>query len=584
MMAALGAGSLPAAAAPGNFFTVLLRGTGLSEPIGVTGAGDGSNRLFILERDGRIRVWANGQVLATPFLDLTTEVLGGGEQGLLGLAFHPDYENNGFFYVKYTCDGGTADCPQDGDLILARYQVSAGNPNVANPASRAFMLWMDQPFSNHNGGHLAFGPDNLLYIACGDGGAGGDTLEVAQDLSRRAGNRGMLGKMLRLDVDQNVNQAPFYGIPAGNPWGAAGDPGDAINDEVWAFGLRNPWRYSFDRLTGDLYIGDVGQGTREEVSLLTAPLAPAQNLGWDVLEGTFCHEDVPAGSCTALLNGGSLLPILEYGRNEGSTIIGGHVYRGRPASQLLTGTYVFADLGSSRVWRGIRPAGSGPWTKQLLFNTNAGLSSFGEGDQGNLYFVGLFDGGLYQIAPYTFADTPPQSFGWSFVESIFEAGISGGCGGDNFCPAAPNTRGEMAVFLLRASQGSSYTPPPCSNATFADVPCTHPFADWIYDLVSRGITAGCGGGNYCPSLAVTRQEMAVFLLLSSQPPGYTPPPCTTPTFNDVPCSNVFAAWIEDLVSRGITGGCGGGNYCPGTSVSRAQMAVFLVATFGLIPV
>jgi hypothetical protein len=258
------------------------------------------------------------------------------------------------------------------------------------------------------------------------------------------------------------------------------------------------------------------------------------------------------------------------------------VYRGRPASQLLTGRYVFSDLGSSRVWRGINSGGS--WSKQLLFTTGAGATAFGEDDTGRLFFVGLFDGGLYQIAPYTFADTPPTSFGWSFVESVFEAGITSGCGGDNFCPATATTRGEMAVFLLRASQGSSYTPPPCSAATFTDVPCTHPFADWIYDLVARGITAGCTGSTYCPAQPVTRQEMAVLLLLSAESPGYTPPPCTSPTFNDVPCSSGFAAWIEELVRRGVTGGCGAGNYCPAGTVTRAQMAVFLVATFGLIPV
>jgi glucose/arabinose dehydrogenase len=584
-LSAPSAGAAPnAPLAPGNFFAVLQRTTGLSDPIGVTSAGDGTNRLFMLERDGRIRVFNGAQLLATPFLDITSLVVGGGEQGLLGIAFHPDYENNGFFYVNYTCDAPAAPgCTGDGDTIVARYQVSASNPNVADASSASVMIVVDQPFANHNGGHLAFGLDGFLYIALGDGGDGHDTLEVAQDLSRRAGNRGLLGKMLRIDVDQNVSQAPFYGIPAGNPWTTAGDPTDAIPDEVWAFGLRNPWRYSFDRVTGDLYIGDVGQSTREEATRLPAPLAPGQNFGWDVLEGTFCHEDAPSGACASLLAGNSVLPILEYGRNEGSTIIGGHVYRGRPASQLLTGHYVFADLGSSRVWRGIRPA-SGPWTKELLFTTGAGATSFGEDDQGGLYFVGLFDGGLYEIQPYTFADTPPTSFGWSFVESVFEAGITSGCGGDNFCPAAPTTRGEMAVFLLRASEGASYTPPPCSGPTFDDVPCTHPFADWIYDLVARGITAGCSADNYCPALPVTRQEMAVFLLLSAEAPGYTPPPCTSPTFNDVPCSSGFAPWVEELVRRGITGGCGGGSYCPAGTVTRAQMAVFLVATFGLVPV
>jgi hypothetical protein len=371
-------------------------------------------------------------------------------------------------------------------------------------------------------------------------------------------------------------------------------PGDPP-DEIWAYGLRNPWRYSFDRLTGDLFIADVGQDTWEEINFQAASASGGQNYGWDVLEGGLhgpqvvpngnCFEDVPNGACAAFLAGASVLPILEYGRDEGVSVIGGHVYRGRPASTLLTGTYVFGDLLSKRIWRGVRD-GNGPWSKSLLYQApfDLALGAFGETEGGALFFVDVFNGGLHQIAPYTFRDVPPTHFAWRFVEPLYEASVTGGCGGDDYCPDAAATRAQMAVFLLRSRFGSGYTPPPCANPVFSDVPCAHPFAAWIYDLVARGVTAGCGGGLYCPDSPVTREQMAVFLLRTREGPAYTPPACVTPVFADVPCNSPFAAWIGELAARGIAGGCGGGNYCPLSPVTRAQMAVFLVVTFGLPPI
>lgn len=563
-------------ASSGAFLGIVQRATGFASPIAVTGAGDASNRLFVAEQGGRIRIWNNGQVLATPFLDISGIITSGGERGLLGLAFHPNYETNGFFFVNYTRSG-------DGDSVVARYQVSSSDPNVADPASARILFVVDQPFANHNGGHLTFGADGYLYIGFGDGGSGGDPLEVAQDLARRAGNQAFLGKMLRIDVDQNVSTVPFYGIPPTNPYTGANDPTDAIPDEIWARGLRNPWRYSFDRTTGDLFVGDVGQSAREEVSFLAAGTPGGANFGWDVLEGTFCHEDVPAGSCTAFLSpGATVLPILEYPRSEGTTVIGGFVYRGRPVSLLLTGAYVFADMGSGSLWRATRDGG-GNWTKQLISATSFGPASFGESDRGGIYTVGLFDGALYQVTPYTFQDVAPTSFGWSFVESIFEAGVTSGCGGDNYCPASSTTRAQMAVFLLVSRFGSGYSPPACTTPTFSDVPCSNPFARWVNDLASRGVTGGCGAGLYCPDNPVSREQMAVFLLRTLDP-AIDPPACGTPMFADVPASSVFCRWIEEVARRGITGGCGGSNYCPTAAVTREQMAVFMVTTFGLIPV
>ena len=243
--------------------------SGLTSPVFITHAGDGSGRLFVVEQPGRIRIIKNGTLLATPFLDIHTLVRSGGEQGLLALAFHPSYRTNGKFYVAYTA-------PRNGDatgsvLTLEQFSVSA-NPDQANPNSGAIVLTIDHPVnSNHNGGTLAFGADGYLYWSTGDGGSGGDPPNNAQNLSR------LLGKILRLDV----NSGSPYGIPSSNPFFSNPDP--SIRKEIWAYGLRNPWRISFDRLTHDLYIGDVGQSTREEIDVQPASSTGGENYGWRVM-------------------------------------------------------------------------------------------------------------------------------------------------------------------------------------------------------------------------------------------------------------------------------------------------------------
>jgi hypothetical protein len=332
-------------------------------------------------------------------------------------------------------------------------------------------------------------------------------------------------------------------------------------------------------------VADVGQNLFEEVNFLAWP-PPAtgttwRNYGWDVLEGFNCHENQPAGSCTAFLNGQSQTPAFHYPRNEGSTVIGGFVYRGRPVSNLISANYIFADYGSNHFWRAFRV--SGAWQKVPLFDY-PGVTGFGEDVRGRLYFVGAFNGTLNQITPFTFGDVEPSHFSYPFVEALSEAQVTGGCGGDNYCPDAPTTRAEMSVFLLRTRFGPNYTPPACTSPIFSDVPCSNVYAPWIYDLVGRGVTAGCANGLYCPASSVTREQMAVFLLRTAQGPSYSPPDCTVPTFGDVPCNSPFARWIEELVRRSIAGGCGNSNYCPTAPVTRGQMAVFLVATFGLVPV
>jgi glucose/arabinose dehydrogenase len=561
-------------AAQSNLYQIIQLTGGLIDPVGLTHAGDGSGRLFIVEQRGRIRIW-DGSLRATSFLDVTALVgpcgspTDCGERGLLGLAFHPSYETNGLFYIYYT-RAGTGDTA--GDIQIARYSVSA-NPNIANTAGTVLLTIEHSSASNHNGGQIAFGPDGYLYAGIGDGGGAGDPLETGQDLNA------LLGKILRIDVDRDdfpADPARNYGIPADNPFGVA----TAGADEVWAWGKRNPWRFSFDRQTGDLWIADVGQGAFEEINREPAGSAGGLNYGWDCREGAHTYtgtdNDGNAG-CSGLT---FVDPILEYGHTGGRcSVTGGFVYRGR-VSSFLDGQFVYGDFCTGELWRAVQ-GGGGTWSQVNLQDTGFGITSFGESETGRLYLTDLFGGTVQWIAPYTFADVLPTHALWRFVEALFAAGVTTGCGGNNFCPGAITNREQMATFLLRAKEGPAYNPPPCTTPVFADVPCTSPAAPWINEIAARGVTAGCGGGNFCPSSPANRAQMAVFLLRTLEGPTYTPPACTTPMFGDVPCSSGFAPWINELAARGITAGCGNGNYCPNGSVSRSQMAVFLTATFNL---
>ncbi|HSO24624.1 MAG TPA: PQQ-dependent sugar dehydrogenase [Chondromyces sp.] len=349
---------------------------GFSRPVAVRSAGDGSDRLFVVEQDGRIMVVADGEVLAGPFLDIVPQVeSGGGEQGLLGLAFHPDYSNNGFFYVNYTHDPG----PGPDVTRVSRFEVSAADPDVADPASQTILLEFEQDFSNHNGGDLHFGPDGLLYIATGDGGGAGDPNDRAQDLGT------LLGKLLRIDVD---GAAP-YAVPPDNPFvGAAG-----ARPEIWAYGLRNPWRFSFDRLTGDVFIGDVGQGAVEEVDFQPAASTGGENYGWSCMEG-----DRAAGFNPC--DGSPLTPpILVYGHGLGCSVTGGYRYRGRIAA--LRGFYVFGDFCSGRIW--LASESGGAWSAELWADTDVSISSFGEDEGGELYLTDLARGELHRFT------APPEA-------------------------------------------------------------------------------------------------------------------------------------------------------------------------------
>jgi glucose/arabinose dehydrogenase len=346
--------------------------TGLTNPIGITHAGDNSGRLFITLQGGQIRIFDGVQVLATPFLDIQALIGSGvGEQGLLGLAFHPKYETNGFFYVNYT--------NLKGNTVVARYHVSA-DPNVADPASRRVILRQTQPFANHNGGQLQFGPDGFLYIGLGDGGAGGDPGNRAQRLNT------LLGKILRIDVNGRLP----YRVPPSNPF--VGRPG--ARPEIWAYGLRNPWRFSFDRTTGNLFIGDVGQNAFEEIDFQRASSRGGENYGWRRMEGRHCFN--PTAGC----GGGSLkLPIVEYSHNLGCAVIGGYVYRGSAIPQ-LRGRYLFGDFCSGRIWGSRFVRGRG-WTRTLLQDTSALIAAFGEDQNGELYFTDLGTGSVNRITGFT---------------------------------------------------------------------------------------------------------------------------------------------------------------------------------------
>jgi len=571
LLALLGfAAVAPAGAVPGSFITITQVTGGLSSPIGVVNAGDGSGRLFIVEQCGRIRIWNGAALLSTPFLDVGSTganlIACGGERGLLGLAFHPSYVTNGFFYVYYTR-------ASDGDITVARYHVSA-NPNVADQASGLVLLTIDHTAqANHNGGQLAFGPDGYLYIGTGDGGGGGDPFENGQNINA------LLGKILRIDVngdDFPTDPSRNYAIPPTNPFAGA-TPGA---DEVWAYGLRNPWRFSFDRLTGDLWIGDVGQSAWEEIDFQTAGAAGGRNYGWDCREGAHNYTDTN-GDMNAGCPGPVPFtePVMEYDHSLGCSVTGGFVFRNLPAHSLY-GNYFFGDYCSGRIWRGV-PGGGGTFTRTDVTTAAANITSFGQSETGRLYFTDITGGTLQWLAPYTWADVGPTYFAWRFVEAVSGQGIIGGCGGDNFCPEGLISRGEMAVFLLLAKEGAGYLPPACTSPFFADVPCSDPHAPWINELVRRGVTAGCGGGNYCPSSSVTRSQMAVFLLTTLEGSGYSPPPCPPSAFSDVPSNSPFCPWIKEIAARGITAGCGSGTFCTENLVTRGQMSVFLSTNFRL---
>lgn len=344
-----------------------------NRPVDLQQPDDGSGRLFVVEQAGRILVFANNRDVASAkvFLDIRDRVNdAGNEEGLLGLAFHPSYRENGYFYVNYTAANPRR-------TVVARYSVSGSDPDAADPATELVVLTFTQPYSNHNGGQVSFGPDGFLYIGTGDGGSGGDPQNNAQNRAS------LLGKMLRIDVD-NPQAQKNYGIPAGNPF-AGNTAGYA--EEIYAWGLRNPWRFSFDPVTGRLWAGDVGQNSYEEVDIIEN----GGNYGWRVMEGFHCYN--PASGCD---QSGLIKPVVEYGRDQGASITGGHVYRGGSVPELV-GKYIYADFVTGRIW-GLTYNSASDFTNDLLLNSGKNISAFGVDANRELYICS-FDGSIYRFTP-----------------------------------------------------------------------------------------------------------------------------------------------------------------------------------------
>ena len=341
---------------------------GFSAPLLATNAGDGTGRLFVAERDGRVYVVRNGRRRTKPFLDISARTLAGGEQGLLGLAFHPNFEQNRILFVNYT--------GRSGNTVVAHYKQDKKRPWRVKPTSRRVILRIGQPAANHNGGALVFGQDGFLYVATGDGGGGGDPEGNGQRLDT------LLGKILRIDIDRSSRDRR-YAIPPGNPFDGANG-----REEIWAYGLRNPWRFSFDPVAGEIWIADVGQSAVEEVN--REPVGSAGvNYGWNVMEGATCYP--PGSPCS---QEGLTLPIATYGHEFGCSVTGGHVYRGDEFPD-MGGLYFFGDFCSGRIWSLVAEAPS-PQEPVELLDTNHSISSFGESEDGELYMTDL-SGTLYRL-------------------------------------------------------------------------------------------------------------------------------------------------------------------------------------------
>jgi glucose/arabinose dehydrogenase len=344
---------------------------GLTSPLDVADAGDGSGRIFVAEQAGRIRIVRDGTLVDRPFLDITGRIASGGERGLLGIAFHPGYPTDPRVFVDYT--------DKDGNTVVSSFRVSAGDPDAADPGSEVVLLHVTQPFANHNGGGIHFGADGMLYIALGDGGSGGDPQGNGQRLDT------LLAKILRIDVD-GTSSAGAYAIPPDNPFlGTAG-----ARPEIWLTGLRNPWRFGFDGPTGDLWIGDVGEAAWEEIDVARHG-ASGLNFGWNIMEGFHCFK--PSNGCDQT---NLTLPVAEYGHGLGCAVIGGVVVRD-PRQGRLDGGYMFGDACTDNLWL-MDPTGDGRREPVLVEKMGRSLSSIDAIDDGTVYATALGSGELLRIS------------------------------------------------------------------------------------------------------------------------------------------------------------------------------------------
>lgn len=606
----------------------------LASPVAVTNANDASNRLFVVQQGGKIRVIQPGATTATDFLDITTRVFSGGERGLLGLAFHPYYRNNGRFYVYYTRQ-------PDAAIQIAEYHVSAADPNVADTTERIIITIPHPTNANHNGGTVAFGPDGFLYAGTGDGGSANDPPNNAQNINS------LLGKIIRLDVD-HTNGVIQYAVPPDNPFvGVAGA------DEIYMVGMRNPYRFSFDRGgSHDMIVGDVGQGQWEEIDIGKL----GGNFGWRIWEGNHC-TGIDPGLCTMT---GFVFPRAEYQHTAGRcSIIGGYAYRGIQA-YVTSGDYVYGDFCTGEVFRlhGIAQ------TVLVDLPTSNSISGFGEDEASELYMTRL-NGSLdrfsettpvctaainpvsrsfpatggadsfiidtptscpwsvtnnnpsfitvtsatsgmgYALVTYTvaanaattprtgsisigglthtiaqgvaFADVPISHPFYREIGKLSARGVALGDGMGNFMPDQPVTREQMAAFIIRAL--GDFNPPTPTMQRFLDVLPENQFYAFIDEMAALNITLGCNENLYCPTDPVTREQMAAFVIRALQ--ELVPPTPPSQRFGDVPPSNLFYNFIDRLWVRGITFGCNPSVFCPTGLVTRGQMAAFLVRAFNL---
>lgn len=376
-------------------------GRKFNQPVDIVNANDGKGRLFVAQKTGLLRVYypEGDSVQTTNFLNFTQRVLTNSERGLLGVAFHPNFPDSAYCYINYISNGqGPAN---SGQTVVSRFEVIEGDQIIADAASEKVILAFNQPFANHNGGDLAFGPDGYLYIPTGDGGSGGDPNDAGQD------PQSLLGKLLRIDVDKPTPGGPNYGIPADNPFMGS----TRVRDEIWALGLRNPWRVSFDRETGDLWIADVGQIQREEINFQPSNSIGGENYGWDCREGLIAYQGPPGGpSDSCSLAGNFVDPVFDYDRTAsgGRSITGGYVYRG-PESNEWQGHYICSDFEFDNFFI-VTP--DGPNGRELITIENTGLNSitsFGEDEAGKLYAVSI-SGNLYRIIPkMSVATSLPQA-------------------------------------------------------------------------------------------------------------------------------------------------------------------------------
>jgi glucose/arabinose dehydrogenase len=515
---------------------------GFVNPLGVVNAGDGSNRLFVIEKRGTVRVVSGHQRQSGFFLDIRG-IAGGlttdGERGLLGLAFHPDFKNNRKLFAYYTRG--------DGDLVIAELTANSSRTSVPLSSADPLLVIEHSARNNHNGGQLLFGPDGHLYAFTGDGGGAGDPDDNSQDRTR------LLGKTLRIAPDLNGG----YTNPVGNPYRGT----TAGRDEIWSIGLRNPWRASFDRANGNLWIADVGQGSWEEINREPAN-TPGRNYGWDCREGKHAYNDPsPRISCSGL---SFTDPIAEYGHGNGDcSVTGGYVYRG-PVFPEFRGHYVLGDFCSGRIWT--LNAGASSPSLVLHRATTAMITSFGESEAGEIYLTDYAGGALYRVVAPPFSDVTDSKF-INDITWIFYEGITSGCGSGRFCPKGAVNRDQMASFIARAMNL-----PPASRDYFDDDNGNKHEGN-INRVAEAGITFGCAPRKYCPSGIVLRDQMASFIARALKLPT-----ASRDYFTD-DNGNKHEANINRMAAAGITKGCTATTFCPKGTTLREQMAAFMRRAF-----